>query len=1132
MKTRFFILYFFIQFTVLSQNLNNFHEVFLSEKSDNFLGVFFVEPESLILYSNNQVVSDSDYVFNPQTNKIDILDTNLTNLRVTFRTINIEFQKKYYKRDSSLIVPKYRKSKSINNNLAVLTDEVFNVDELDKQGKLGRSISVGNNQDPVLNSELDLQINGKITNDLYLEAKISDESRPIQPDGNTAKIQDFNHIFMRVYNKKTQLIAGDFINEQPNSYFLKYQKQLQGIQYITTNLAINKIGQIEKTVLGFALARGKYNRQIIKSIEGNQGPYKLQGANGETFITVIAESEKVFLNDKRLSRGGESDYVIDYNSAEITFGVKNNITKDSRIIIEFEYTERQYSKFTIYTNNEIKAKNTTFLVNYYNEQDAKNQTLDFELLDEHKLLLLNIGDSLDDAYIISAYKTDFDPKKTLYKKNDTMIDNISYVLFEYSTLPIIDLYDVSFSYVGTNNGNYIIDSQLSNGRIYKWVKPQNGIHQGDYEPQRKIITPKKKQVFDFGVKHQFNNKNLLDIDFSISENDVNLFSNKDDKDNLGKAVRTSFLHFFSGNDTLVNKTLLLVDYEFVEKTFSPIEIYKNQEFDRDWNISKLYHSNQHFINLGFQSFVNNNFFKIKTAGLAFDKQYIASNTTLESALNFKSNLINLMSSYLFSDDYKNTTNYSKSKISYSKKINKLLFFSDFEFERNIWKSLSYDSILENSQMFYDFKVGIKNTDTTRINFLLDYSRRWDFLPKDNLLKMTTFSNNLNFESNFRFKKIFVNSVIKYRQLFDYYAIGNNKSQDFLLSKVSSNISFLKDILEYTVQIILSNGMEQKNQYIFVEVEAGKGLYIWNDYNEDELKQIDEFEISYFSDEAKYVKVSVQSNLYIKVYQKSLSQSLVFLPAEMFSQKTFFHKILSGFKNSISFNVDYKSYSFNLFNFSDTNSVSFNYSFINNLDYHISKKIIFTYGLQKNSSKVLIVNGNDFRKIATNKFGLNYVLNRHFSVFNEFYDSKNYYMSNYSMMKNYVIFEKVYTLKFSYVIDFFNISIKYSYKDKLNKAGLEKLFVNNLGILIDYKISKKISLLTDFELIDNIFLGDANSNVAYMMLEGLKPTFNSVWQLNFKINLTKSMLLTFVYSGRFSNVTKIIHNGGINIVAYF
>ena len=86
--------------------------------------------------------------------------------------------------------------------------------ELDYNGTFARGISVGNNQDLILNSNFNIQLNGKLGGIDVLGA-ISDNNIPVQPDGNTQQLQEFDRIFIQFSLKENKLIAGDFDLKAP-----------------------------------------------------------------------------------------------------------------------------------------------------------------------------------------------------------------------------------------------------------------------------------------------------------------------------------------------------------------------------------------------------------------------------------------------------------------------------------------------------------------------------------------------------------------------------------------------------------------------------------------------------------------------------------------------------------------------------------------------------------------------------------------------------------------------------------------------------------------------------------------------------------------------------------------------------
>ncbi|MBK8146365.1 MAG: hypothetical protein IPK62_15935 [Bacteroidetes bacterium] len=127
------------------------------------------------------------------------------------------------------------------------------------------------------------------------------------------------------------------------------------------------------------LARGRFSRNEINGVEGLQGPYRLSGTRGEQFVIVVSGTEVVYLDGKKMERGLQSDYVIDYNIGEITFTSKHIINAFSRIIVEFQYSDRFYTRTVSGGNISIDRKKATYHLSVFNEQDARNQPIQQDL---------------------------------------------------------------------------------------------------------------------------------------------------------------------------------------------------------------------------------------------------------------------------------------------------------------------------------------------------------------------------------------------------------------------------------------------------------------------------------------------------------------------------------------------------------------------------------------------------------------------------------------------------------------------------------------------------------------------------------------------------------------------------------
>ena len=459
------------------------------------------------------VVSDTIQLDSVSINPSSFFVTNLKNERIPASLYSVDFQKStltfiqntvqdsirvHYLSYPSFITKTYQEIDEavIVNRTGSLqklyrlsepseTPAISPFDGLMSSGSISRGVTIGNNQNSVLNSELDLQISGKLNDKLTLRASIQDSNIPLQESGYSQRLDEFDQVFVEVFSDKWRIRAGDIDLKNKNSYYAAFSKRVQGLS-LSANFK-NDNSEYTAFAAG-ALVRGQFTTSQFVAQEGNQGPYKLVGPNNELYILVVSGSETVYVNGVPLRRGATEDYSIDYNAGEIIFNATYPITSEMRITVDYQSSARNYSRFIGYAGSQYKTEKWTIGGSVYNESDLKNQPLQQSLSSDQVSILSAAGDDQTLMTAPSASLESYNENRILYKK--ILLNGLE--VFEFSNNPEDELYLVNFTSVGVEQGNYMISSSNAISNIYEYIAPINGVKQGGYEPIVRVVYTVRK----------------------------------------------------------------------------------------------------------------------------------------------------------------------------------------------------------------------------------------------------------------------------------------------------------------------------------------------------------------------------------------------------------------------------------------------------------------------------------------------------------------------------------------------------------------------------------------------------------------------------------------------------------------
>jgi hypothetical protein len=618
-----------------------------------------------------------------------------------------------------------------------------------------------------------------------------------------------------------------------------------------------------------AVVRGDFRTQSFTGSDGVQGPYRLIGTRGEQFIIVLAGTERVYLDGIRMVRGEENDYVIDYGLGEIIFTANRIISNASRIVVEFQYISREYTRTLVATEAEAdNLLNGRLMIgaSFIRETDDKNLLSEFGLSDQERAILEQVGDNTELAVISGADSVGFsrDSEFILYARQDTLLQGEVFTIFRHQPGDPSGVYRVQFSRVDEGTGTYRRARSISNGIVYEWVGPGRG----NYEPFRRIPAPENRIMATVRSSFRINPQITMYGELAGSRFDRNRFSGIGNDNNNDAGYFTGIsLH---ETETIAGRISLDVNHRYTGSNFSYFDRVRDVEFDRKWNITDIDVTGERITEgrIGWQPAEGTQV--SYTVGF-LDREDIQSTrheSTLlsrEQGLPFIDYTVTYANSteqrYNVTGDWLRQTGSAGYDIKISNFTVTPLVQAEHENRRQRW--LGSDSLTAASVQFTDIAPGIRLTSGESFTASASISRRDDRRADAGVLRDESVSYTRRYSTGYRLGTLLQTSnTLAFRQRYysDYFTeeLGFQDNRSVLLQS-NTHYRPWNRFLDLLLFYEINTESRALLQETFIEVGPEIGQYIWEDLNNDGVQQIDEFFPAPIPGEGIYVKQFIPSD---------------------------------------------------------------------------------------------------------------------------------------------------------------------------------------------------------------------------------------------------------------------------------
>lgn len=676
----------------------------------------------------------------------------------------------------------------------------------------------------------------------------------------------------------------------------------------------------------------------------------------------------------------------------------------------------------------------------------------------------------------------------------------------------------------------------------------------------------------------------------MSNVDQNTYSSLGNDDNQGLAARLSYqqtipfwgpkINRYTSKDSqqIAATTIININahYEFLMQSFEFVEPYRTREFARDWNITLSEATAEHLYKVRFNvkgpkwGSAAYEFSGLNKGSLYNGYRHLLNLNTQFKGFRFVSN-----SSLTQSKTNTESSLFARPRVDLSYSIQKLknLKIGVYgELEQIQRRDLLQDSLKTGSFYYNLLKVYADLPASKRLNLHVHYSRRHDYSADSLRFRVNAIADDFNVAGKWdasKFSKLKWNLSYRNLAIVDT-SLSNESPKETYLGRLEYLLNIKNGFIRSSTIYQLGSGQQQQIQYEYVPVDIGQGSHIWVDRNEDQVEQINEFELANFQDQANYIRVSLLTGQFIRTNNVLFSQSLTIRPKVLIrsiKKKKKWDKtpigfdILERFSSRSIFKIERKTYDgaqgvvpFNPFQLDivDSSLVAISSAIQNNLYFNRTGLYSFELTQRDNRGKTLLSTGFETRSYSE------YALRQRFNIKPSLASKRASKNNNWAQQFRFqaqligAIGQQSSTAAFfperALQIQFYKIEpqfsvlykntlrvvLKYKYQYKENTINLmETLNSHDITTEFTYSRSAKTNVRASFSIVQVDFSGDATTATGYTITEGLQSGSNFLWKVSLAQALSRNIQMTISYEGRKTGDTApVVHVGRAEIRANF